>query len=297
MKKTNTSKILDFYLKKNQLNVPLAADTMIEWIEQQSRNANAKSLVIGVSGGIDSALVAALASKTSMPVHAVKMPCHSNREHVARANEVIETFNLNEYHVDLEAAFNSIQLQIPHNLNAASPQRHQAAFGALRSCLRSPVLDFVGKIFDGIILGTGNKDEDYLIRYFQKRGDGCVDISPIADLHKSEVYTVAKFLGVPSSVLAAVPSADLWGADHEQTDEGELGFSYSYVEFASRLAKHWKVPARGEDLIAEFIEKDIAKLTPEIKEVILKIAKMEIGTRHKENPNIPICSLDACRKS
>lgn len=263
------------------METDITIGTITEWIKDRAREANAQALVVGVSGGVDSAVVAALCKRTRISTVGVIMPCQSSPSSIARAREVTKLFTDVEHFVDLGGAFDSIVGQVKRDLNRPSA-------GALRSCLRAPTLDFVAKIYNGIIVGTGNRDEDEVTRYYQKRGDGCVDISPIAKLHKSEVYIVAKKLGVPWSVIDAVPSADLWGPDAGQTDEGQLGMSYKEIEWAIQLAQH-----NGQDVSA--LDLLVASLKPDLSErqklVLRQLADMEVASRHKANPNIPVCKV------
>lgn len=265
-------------------NLKGTADHISNWIKERAQASGAKTLVLGISGGVDSALVAALCARTGMPVIGVMMPCHSSPNSLERGKEVIEKFNLVSHKVELNAAFEAIASQIPR-----LPADTKAAHGALRSCLRAPTLDFVGKLYDGIIVGTGNRDEDEVTRYFQKRGDGCVDISPIAKLHKSEVYALSEYLGVPDSVLKATPSADLWGPDAGQEDEKQLGMTYKEVEWGIRAAESHG-GTRGEHFRKALLNA-IDDLGSRGKHILETLAGMEEASRHKENPALPVCDV------
>jgi NAD+ synthase (glutamine-hydrolysing) len=119
---------------------------------------------------------------------------------------------------------------------ALKSEGSQFSRGQLRSYMRTPVNYYVAQVISQtdpcVVLGTGNKDEDGFLGYFCKAGDGVVDVQLIADLHKSEVFAVAKHLGVPDSIVVAPPSADLWPG---QTDENEMGFSYDFVELFTTM--------------------------------------------------------------
>jgi NAD+ synthase len=144
----------------------------------------------------------------------------------------------------------------------------------------------VGKVYNGLIVGTGNRDEDEVTRYFQKRGDGCVDISPIAQLHKSEVYQLSEYLGVPQSILDATPTADLWGPDSGQTDEGQLGLTYKEVEWGIRQAE-----ASGGTRQEHFYAAALLNYSDREKQVLTTLGVMEETSRHKENPSLPVCPI------
>ncbi len=251
------------------------------WIKEQVLGAGATTAVVGISGGADSALVALLCKGIpEIRTVGVWMPANSSPSSLERARELDLKTGLHTITFDLGAAFSSFVEQaqaagIAHPENREIPN---SATGALRSCLRAPVLDFVGKLTNGIIVGTGNRDEDELTRYFQKRGDGSVDISPIAKLHKSEVYQLLKYLGCPQSIIDAVPTADLWGADAGQEDEKELGVTYAEVEWAIRENDATQVITNdgwGPSL-TKFLS-----YTPRQIEVLQKVAKLEKASRHK----------------
>lgn len=268
-------------------NLEGTADHISGWIKQKAREAHAKALVVGISGGVDSALVAALCKRTGLPTVGVMMPCHSSHDSSSRAKEVIQKFGLTSHEVKLDGAFEVISSQVGVKLDPKSVAG-KAAHGALRSCLRAPTLDYVGKIYSGLIVGTGNKSEDSSLRYYQKRGDGCVDISPIAQLYKSEVNELSKYLGIPASILNAVPSADLWGPDAGQTDESQLGMTYQEVEWGIRAAEN-----HGGCYKEHFqkAKSSLPNLTHRQLKILEIIGEMELASRHKENPALPVCDV------
>lgn len=261
------------------------------WIEMHARGAKASSLIVGVSGGVDSALVLALCARTNLPTYAVLMPCHSSPESTERANELVNSLhNVRKLTVNLEGAFDSISSQV------RTPDvgvDEKASYGALRSCLRAPTLDYVAKLHNGVIVGTGNRDEDEVTRYYQKRGDGAVDISPIAKLHKSEVYELAAHLGVPESILKATPSADLWGPNAGQEDEKQLGMTYYEIEQATRLVE--SMTQGGTDgamfhRLAQLMSQHHVK-DERLIAVLQQLGTMEKASKHKANPNLPVCNV------
>lgn len=261
---------------------------IVKWLEEQVEKSGSKSLVLGVSGGIDSALVAALCSHTKYKTVVAMMPCQSNESSLNNAKELIEKFNLEHHKVDLSDSFNSITSQLGFNL---SKDEKKYSEGSLRSRLRAPVLGFMAKVYGGLVVGTGNRSEDSLLRYFDKFGDGAVDISPISRLYKSEVYQLAEYLGVPESILKAKPTADLWG-EEEQTDEDELGMSYDEVEWAERYLESFNLSEMtGENfhVLANDYKND--SLTERQRFVLKEVGNHEIKTRHKYNPNLPECLI------
>lgn len=276
-----------------------AIDATVEWIHLRKRISGADALVLGVSGGVDSAVVAGLCALTSVKTVGVVMPCHSSPDSIVRADEVISVFGLYKHFVNLDAAYESISRQAlgNHEAELLAGKNPNGVFGALRSCLRAPTLDFVGKAYNGLIVGTGNRDEDEVTRYFQKRGDGCVDISPIAKYHKSEVYQLAVALGVPASVIKAVPSADLWGPNSGQADEKELGMTYDEVEWGIQFAQRTsKIPLTATGGVSSMQFHDAVNmagilgvsLSDRQRQILFDLSNLERKSRHKANPNLPV---------
>lgn len=269
------------------MNTQKVANKITNWIADQAYFAHASSLVVGVSGGVDSAVVLALCMRTGYQTIGVVMPCHSTPSAMDRAHEVCDKFRSTRFKIDLSQIHDNIVHQVrsfPY-----VPEIGKDATGALSSCLRAPVLDFVAKFSKGIIVGTGNRDEDEVTRYFQKRGDGAVDISPIAKLHKDEVYELAEYLGVPKSVIEATPSADLWGPDGGQTDEGQLGMTYPEISEAIRTAGLFS--KTGDVTCENLMQAANAEQNPRLAQVMRELAQMEISSRHKANPNLPVCPI------
>lgn len=263
-----------------------AVEETARWIRFQAERANSTSLVLGISGGVDSAVTGALCVKTGLPTIGVIMPCHSSPESLSRAIEAIESLGMIRYFFNLEPAFDSIMNQTNETERPIFESKDIA--GALRSCLRAPTLDFVAKRNQAIIVGTGNRDEDEVTRYFQKRGDGSVDICPIAKYHKSEIYQLASHLEVPESIIKATPTADLWGPNSGQEDEKELGLTYDEVEWGIQTAESYK---QTEGPLREWHFQDVLRdlqLSNRQKTVLAKLADMEYRSRHKENSDLPV---------
>jgi NAD+ synthase len=143
----------------------------------------------------------------------------------------------------------------------------------------------VAKLHNALIIGTGNRDEDEVARYYQKRGDGAVDVSPIAKLHKSEVYQLLRFLGCTEAIINAVPTADLWGPESSQEDEKELGISYPEMEWAILENDKNGVlnMGNGYGYMPDPLN-TITAYTPRQIEVLKKLQKMEQVSRHKASP-------------
>lgn len=280
------------------------------WIKDYVAKAKVSTLVLGLSGGIDSALCALLIKRTGIPLVCVNMPCHSSSSAYERAKAFANEQCIQLLKVDLSAAHAVIADQL--TTQATFDWRSKGSAGGLRSCLRAPTLSYVAHATNGLIVGTGNRSEDRITRYFQKFGDGCVDFSPIADLWKSEVYALFKFLaeedtGVmgPASeaIYDAKPSADLWGADSGQEDEKELGITYDEIEWADRedVDSQWVmegIAGHNQDVPGIiFLDSPPEKhdrwmsYTPREKDVITTLHRMEKASRHKYNPNMPVCNV------
>lgn len=295
------------------LNLEATANYISSWIKNYATDAGIKTLVLGLSGGVDSALVALLCKRTNIPLFCVNMPCHSSDSAYTRAANFAKDYDIPLCKIDLSQAHESITAQT--NMDLAEVNR--IAVGGLRSCLRAPTLSFFANAYSGLIIGTGNRSEDNLTRYFQKYGDGCVDISPISDLFKGEVYELFGFLAVnmspanesykdnkqrarsrtmPTSAQAiydAKPTADLWGPDAGQEDEKELGISYDEIEWADRENMRTEGIASGIVVNTSDPAKHSAWLgyTGRQRIVIAKMHSLEKASRHKINKNLPVCHI------
>jgi len=214
-----------------------------EWIEGKCKKLNEymakaglKTCVTSVSGGIDSAATLALCARAqkmegSPIVHNVGVcqPINSSAWAEERGRENIEACGATRIVINQTEIFQQLKALIDGQVGIAGGD---FASGQLRSYMRTPVGYYVAQLYSqggnpAIVMGTGNQDEDGYLAYFCKAGDGVVDVQLISDLHKSEVYTVSKALGVPDATVVAPPSADLWDG---QTDEDELGFTYDFIE-------------------------------------------------------------------
>ena len=207
-------------------------DFIVGWItDYVSKMPNpAKSLVVGVSGGVDSALTSTLASMTGLRTFALSMPISTGSNHSrlnsAHGQWLEEKFSNTTYMtIDLTSTYMEL-----NSLLTNSNQVSDLGFANTKSRLRMVTLYQVAAAQSGIVVGTGNKVEDFGVGFYTKYGDGGVDISPIADLMKSEVVSLASSLGIDRRILQAPPTDGLW--DDDRTDEAQLGLSYSDLEDA-----------------------------------------------------------------
>jgi NAD+ synthase len=205
------------------------------WLRQRAIAANARGFVLGLSGGIDSAVVARLC-QLAMPdqVLAAILPCGSDPGDEADARLVAETFGLTTARIDLGPACEELLADAedaldalpPHMRPAADAASERVALGNIGPRLRMSALYFLANSLGYLVAGTGNRSE-LMLGYFTKHGDGGVDVLPLGHLLKSEVRALAHELGVPQPIIDKAPSAGLWRG---QTDEEEMGFSYDDLE-------------------------------------------------------------------
>ena len=200
-----------------------------DWMVDYMKSSGMNCFVVGVSGGIDSAVVSTLAAETRYNVFALGMPIHQNPEQESLSDAHLKW--LSEKYVNVEAV--KINLTNTFETFRYDLERHATDNHALantRSRLRMVTLyQFAGQ-YKGIVVGTGNKVEDYGVGFYTKYGDGGVDIAPIADLYKTEVWELGKHLGVDSRIIEATPTDGLW--NDGRTDEDQLGTTYVALEEA-----------------------------------------------------------------
>lgn len=209
------------------------ADTIATWLRERAHAAGARGFVVGLSGGIDSALVAALCH-LAIPqrVVGVLMPCYSHPQDEADARLVAKAVGIPAVTVNLDGAFDALTASLQTAIKGlpAHPDvvdiKQQMPEANIKPRLRMTSLYFIANSLNYLVAGTGNRSELFL-GYFTKYGDGGVDVLPIGGLLKSEVNAMAKELGVPRPIIDKAPTAGLWMG---QTDEAEMGFSYDMLE-------------------------------------------------------------------
>ncbi len=203
-------------------------NNITEWIEDYANDNNISSLVIGVSGGIDSALVSTLCARTGIPTHCVLMPIHQDPSHTERGINHVRWLQKNNELVGLhEFDMTEVYDKFVESMDYA---KSELGFVNSRSRLRMVTLYQLAQTVNGIVVGTGNKVEDFGVGFYTKYGDGGVDISPIADLTKTEVYELATELGINQEILDAQPTDGLWGDN--RNDEDQIGATYPELEWA-----------------------------------------------------------------
>ena len=225
-----------------------------DWMADYMKSSGMNCFVVGVSGGIDSAVASTLAAETKYNVFALGMPIHQKPEQESLSDAHLKWLsekyvNVEAVKIDLTNTFDTFT----NDLERYATDKH--ALANTRSRLRMVTLyQFAGQ-YRGIVVGTGNKVEDYGVGFYTKYGDGGVDIAPIADLYKTEVWELGKYLKVNELIIKAKPTDGLWG--DSRTDEDQLGASYEQLEEAM---EHGTGPA--VKILGEYNEKNKHKMNP-----------------------------------
>ncbi|HTL43293.1 MAG TPA: NAD(+) synthase [Vicinamibacterales bacterium] len=214
-------------------------EAIVDWLREQLKASGSRGFVVGLSGGIDSAVVVRLCQMAAPgSVVGVVMPCHSDPRDEVDAMTMATHFKIASIHVDLAPTFDALTSALQHALSALPAGLAQAASGDatdikarmplanVKPRLRMATLYYIANTLNYMVVGTGNRSE-LTIGYFTKYGDGGVDLLPIGNLLKSDVRAAARELGVPSAIIEKAPSAGLWLG---QTDEDEMGFTYADLE-------------------------------------------------------------------
>ncbi len=257
------------------MNTEKVAEYIINWLKEYAENAKVNGFVVGVSGGIDSALTSTLCAKTGLPTLCVEMPIHQAASQVSRAEEHIAQLktrfdNVSEIRVDLTATFEEFKNNVP---TVTDQSKVDLSLANTRARIRMTTLYYLAGIHGLLVAGTGNKVEDFGVGFYTKYGDGGVDLSPIADLMKSEVYQLANYLGVPSSIQKAAPTDGLFG--DSRTDEDQIGASYDELEWAMQMQEEGKTKA------------DFSGRKQEVYEIYTRLNRIN---QHKMIP-IPVCEI------
>tara|TARA_R110002050_G_scaffold94765_3_gene197324 strand:+ start:58956 stop:59744 length:789 start_codon:yes stop_codon:yes gene_type:complete len=250
-------------------------DYIVNWLKDYATNAGVDGFVIGISGGIDSAVTSTLCAKTGLNVLCIEMPIHQAESHVTRAQEHIEQLknrfsNVSDTRTDLTPVFETFKSEVFFDGDQATIDM---ALANTRARLRMTTLYYYAGLYKLLVAGTGNKVEDFGVGFYTKYGDGGVDLSPIADLLKSQVYELGNYLEVPESIMEAAPSDGLFG--DTRSDEDQIGASYPELEWAMKMDEEGKT---ANDLSGR-------------EQVVFNIYKQfNSSNKHKMIP-IPICDI------
>lgn len=273
------AKVLFFIIKSSQnqfrMKTELVVDHIVKWLKDYAKNAGVNGFVIGISGGIDSAVTSTLCAETGMQVLCLEMPIHQAKSHVTRAQEHIQLLkkrypNVKDECVDLTPVFEEFKTEISLD---GKQKTLDMALANTRARLRMTTLYYHAGLLGLLVAGTGNKVEDFGVGFYTKYGDGGVDLSPIADLLKSEVYEIGAFLNVPHSIIVAAPSDGLFG--DARSDEDQIGANYDELEWAMSMQDKGR---------------KIDDFEGRKKEVFKIYSRYNQTNKHKMIP-IPICEI------
>ena len=261
--------------KKNIIDAAKVNEHIVDWLKTYALNAKVDGFVIGISGGVDSAVTSTLCAQTGLKVLCIEMPIHQDPKQVSRGREHIEKLknrfaNVSNAVAELTSTFDTFKNSVAETDDVA---KLNLSLANTRARLRMTTLYYFAGIHGLLVAGTGNKVEDFGVGFYTKYGDGGVDVSPIADLMKSEVYALGEYLSIPESILKAAPTDGLFGDD--RTDEDQLGASYDELEWA---------------MLADETRKDPVDFS-EREQIVFNIYKrLNRINQHKMNP-IPVCEI------
>jgi len=253
------------------MNTENVINYIVEWLDHYCEQSGLKGFVVGVSGGIDSAVTSTLCARTGRKVLPLNMPIYQDKDQISRSSRHITWLeknfsNVTGIHIDLTSPFQALERIFPQEIQDGLTMANS------RSRLRMVTLYSFATHHRLLVAGTGNKVEDFGVGFYTKYGDGGVDISPIADLMKSEVYTVGSSLGVIEEILKAPPTDGLW--EDNRTDESQIGATYSELEWAMQHVN----------------EPEDDKLSPRQHEILSIYRRFHQANRHKMDP-IPVLKI------
>jgi NAD+ synthase len=275
-------------METKTINYAVVSESISGWLKESAEKAGIKGFVMGVSGGIDSAVVSTLCARTGLDLLVLEMPIHQTSAEVDRAQNHIQWLkdnypNVSSLKIDLTEAYDKLYASY-NSISDRPVTREQFDFSMAntRSRLRMTTLYFYAGIHKMLVAGTGNKVEDFGIGFYTKYGDGGVDLSPIGDLMKSEVYKLGRQLGVIEEILTAAPTDGLHSDG--RTDEDQIGATYDELERAMNYIErnpHYTVW-------------DLNLLSEREQEVLVIYKDFNSRNSHKMNP-IPVFSTDSFR--
>jgi len=250
------------------MNYPAINEHIANWLKEYSETSGTDGYVVGISGGIDSALTSTLCAMTGRKVIALSMPIHQTKKEHSRGVEHMQWLKNNFPNVELKEV--ELTSTFDHLKSSLNDVNDHLTLANTRARLRMTTLYAIGQQNGLLVAGTGNKVEDFGIGFFTKYGDGGVDVNPIADLYKTKVIELAKELGVVQSIIDAPPTDGLW--EDERSDEDQIGATYQELE--------WAMEFRGGE--SELDERE--------KEVLSIYDRFHKKNLHKMRP-IPVCKI------
>jgi len=253
-----------------------------KWIRDYARKAGVDTLVVGISGGIDSSVVSALCAETGLKTIVVQMPIRQNKKldnlSSAQAGWLLEHHPNNVTHMsmDLTPVFSAFEKKLTPFGDS------ELAFANSRARLRMMTLYQIAQSHGGIVVGTGNRVEDFGVGFFTKYGDGGVDISPIGDCMKTDVWAMGRELGLLESIIDAPPTDGLWADD--RNDEDQLGMTYPDLERMMSLDFLKRAKGVDSDMPGS------AKLSADDRKKLKRYQELRARNMHKMMP-IPVCMM------
>ena len=269
---------------KNGLTPRQRISHITKWLKQYARSAKISTFVVGISGGIDSSVVSALCAKTGIKTIVVQMPIRQNKT-LNNRSSMQATWLLNKYpetvthmSMDLTSVFSAFEKRVDPfcQIEDDTYNTYKLASANSRARLRMMTLYQIAQCNNGLVVGTGNKVEDFGVGFFTKYGDGGVDISPIGDCLKTEVWDMGRELGLEQEIIDAEPTDGLW--DDGRTDEGQLGMTYPELEHAMALDS-------ADNCVYNPLE-----LSKTEKAQLKKYREIRARNIHKMQP-IPVCEM------
>ncbi len=250
-------------------------DHIVNWLKDYATAANTNGFVMGISGGIDSAVVSTLCARTGMRTLCLEMPIHQQSNQVSRARTHIKYLrehfaNVSSLEVNLNPVFDEFKNTVPL---AEESGNLKLSLANTRARLRMSTLYYFAGLHGYLVAGTGNKIEDFGVGFFTKYGDGGVDLSPIADLVKSEVYEIARELKIDENIINAKPTDGLF--DNSPSDEEQIGASYDELEWAMKMQEQ---------------RKKLTDFSGRKFEIYKIYTHLNSANQHKINP-IPVCEI------
>lgn len=248
---------------------------IVNWLTDYLKNSNMNGFVVGVSGGIDSAVTSTLCSLTNAPVLCLEMEIHQDPHQVSRAKQHIDWLenkfdNVSHHNISLTGVFDHFTESLPPT---DMREEQLLSLANTRARLRMTTLYYFAALHRYLVAGTGNKVEDFGVGFYTKYGDGGVDLSPIADLLKSQVYELSKYLGVIDVIQKAAPTDGLWSDN--RTDEQQMGANYNDLEWAmEELQRNPSLDGLSQEQL-------------KIIEIYMEFNRQN---QHKMNP-IPVCMI------
>ena len=257
----------------SKINSAEVAQQIVSWLDKYCIKSGTDGFIIGISGGVDSALTSVLCALTGKKTILVSMPIRQTKAEYGRAMSHIKDLedrfeNVESYDIDLTESFTVFENIMPFDI-----EEHHLSMANSRARLRMTTLYALGQANKCLVAGTGNKVEDFGVGFYTKYGDGGVDISPIADLMKTEVWTLAKEVGVINEIVVAKPTDGLW--EDGRSDEDQIGASYPELEWAMNFLSDYD---------------SSEELTERQKDVLEIYKRFNRSNQHKMMP-IPVCKI------